>query len=99
LPGRQATSAPAQTRYNDKLWGIYRAFPASRHRKAAGRNWAVSSNAPLPESVALMQLTLVKEPFDSSDWIFEPKLDGYRAIAVIAATGNPRISVAESLTT
>jgi hypothetical protein len=26
-----------------------------------------------------MQLTLVKEPFDSADWIFETKLDGYWA--------------------
>jgi bifunctional non-homologous end joining protein LigD len=35
--------------------------------------------------------TLIKEPFDSPDWIFEPKLDGYRAIAVIDATGKPSI--------
>jgi bifunctional non-homologous end joining protein LigD len=35
--------------------------------------------------------TLVKEPFDSPDWIFETKLDGYRAIAVIDATGKARI--------
>jgi bifunctional non-homologous end joining protein LigD len=35
--------------------------------------------------------TLVKEPFDSPDWIFEPKVDGYRAIAVIDATRNVRI--------
>jgi bifunctional non-homologous end joining protein LigD len=35
--------------------------------------------------------TLIKEPFDSPDWIFEPKLDGYRAIAAVDATGNARI--------
>ncbi|MBV8585503.1 MAG: non-homologous end-joining DNA ligase [Verrucomicrobia bacterium] len=35
--------------------------------------------------------TLIKEPFDSPDWIFEPKLDGYRAIAVVDSTGNARI--------
>lgn len=29
----------------------------------------------------------VKEPFDSPDWIFEAKLDGYRAITVIDSTG------------
>jgi bifunctional non-homologous end joining protein LigD len=38
-----------------------------------------------------MQSTLVKEPFDSVDWIFEPKLDGYRGIAVVDGTGNARI--------
>jgi hypothetical protein len=35
--------------------------------------------------------TFIKEPFDSLDWIFEPKLDGYRATAVIDATGKARI--------
>jgi len=33
----------------------------------------------------------VKKPFDSPDWIFETKLDGYRAIAVIDSTGKARI--------
>jgi bifunctional non-homologous end joining protein LigD len=34
---------------------------------------------------------LIKEPFDSPDWIFEPKLDGYRAIAVVDSNGKARI--------
>jgi bifunctional non-homologous end joining protein LigD len=46
---------------------------------------------PLPDFVAPMQASSVKEPFDSPDWIFETKLDGYRAIAVIDATGKARI--------
>jgi bifunctional non-homologous end joining protein LigD len=33
----------------------------------------------------------VKEPFDSPDWIFETKLDGYRAIAVIDPAGKARL--------
>ena len=33
----------------------------------------------------------VKEPFDSPDWIFETKLDGFRAIAVIDSAGKARI--------
>ena len=32
-----------------------------------------------------------KELFDSPDWIFEPKLDGYRAIAVTDSTGKARL--------
>jgi bifunctional non-homologous end joining protein LigD len=32
-----------------------------------------------------------KEPFDSPDWIFEVKLDGYRAITVFDAASKPRL--------
>jgi bifunctional non-homologous end joining protein LigD len=46
---------------------------------------------PLPDFVAPMQVSSVKEPFDSPDWIFETKLDGYQAIAVIDSTGKARI--------
>jgi bifunctional non-homologous end joining protein LigD len=38
-----------------------------------------------------MQASSVKKPFDSPDWIFETKLDGYRAIAVIDSIGKARI--------
>jgi len=34
---------------------------------------------------------LIKDPFGSPDWIFETKLDGFRAIAVIDSTGKARI--------
>jgi bifunctional non-homologous end joining protein LigD len=33
----------------------------------------------------------VKEPFDPRDWIFELKLDGYRAITVFDAAGKPHL--------
>jgi bifunctional non-homologous end joining protein LigD len=38
-----------------------------------------------------MMASSAKEPFNGPDWIFETKLDGYRAIAVIDATGKARI--------
>jgi bifunctional non-homologous end joining protein LigD len=38
-----------------------------------------------------MQASSVKEPFDSPGWIFETKLDGYRAIAVIDSIGKARV--------
>jgi hypothetical protein len=41
--------------------------------------------------VAAMTASVAKEPFDSPDWIFETKLDGYRAIAVIDSAGRARI--------
>jgi bifunctional non-homologous end joining protein LigD len=38
-----------------------------------------------PAFVAPMMANSVKEPFDSPDWIFEIKLDGYRGITVFHA--------------
>jgi ATP-dependent DNA ligase len=45
----------------------------------------------LPQFVAPMMASVAKEPFDSPDWVFETKLDGYRAIAVIDSTGKAQI--------
>ncbi|MGC2063802.1 MAG: non-homologous end-joining DNA ligase [Thermodesulfovibrionales bacterium] len=38
---------------------------------------------PMPHGIRPMLATLVKEPFNHPDWIFEVKWDGYRAIAEI----------------
>lgn len=35
--------------------------------------------------------SIAKEPFSHPDWIFQTKLDGYRAIAVIDSLGKARI--------
>jgi bifunctional non-homologous end joining protein LigD len=37
----------------------------------------------LPEKLAPMQAELADAPFDHADWMWEPKLDGYRALAFI----------------
>src|SRR6201981_1304448 len=42
-----------------------------------------------PDFVPPMMAHSVKEPFDSPDWLFENKLDGYRAITVFDAAGKP----------
>jgi hypothetical protein len=44
-----------------------------------------------PDLVSPMMAQSAKEPFDSPDWIFEIKLDGYRAITVFDADGKPRL--------
>src|SRR6516162_1914563 len=44
-----------------------------------------------PGFVPPMMAQSAKEPFDSRDWIFEIKLDGYRAITVFDADGKPRL--------
>ncbi len=38
---------------------------------------------PMPRAIQPMHATVIKEPFDHPDWIFEVKWDGYRAIAEI----------------
>ena len=43
-----------------------------------------------------VQGSSVKELFDSVDWIFEAKLDGYRAIAVIDSGGKARLFPAKN---
>jgi bifunctional non-homologous end joining protein LigD len=39
--------------------------------------------APFPSKVAPMLASLAGGPFSRADWIFEPKLDGYRILAMI----------------
>jgi bifunctional non-homologous end joining protein LigD len=38
-----------------------------------------------------MMASIAKQPFNDPDWIFETKLDGFRAIVVIDSAGKPRI--------
>jgi bifunctional non-homologous end joining protein LigD len=38
---------------------------------------------PMPHNIEPMLATLIKEPFDHADWVFEVKWDGYRAVAEI----------------
>jgi len=38
---------------------------------------------PMPKAIQPMLATVVEEPFDHPDWIFEVKWDGYRAVAEI----------------
>ena len=44
-----------------------------------------------PTFIQPMMAKSVKEPFDSSDWIFEVKLDGYRGIAIFDAAVKPNL--------
>ncbi|MEJ6981454.1 DNA ligase D [Pedobacter sp. P351] len=45
-----------------------------------------------PADIKPMKATLVDEPFDDPDWLYEVKWDGYRAIAVIDKNGAELIS-------
>jgi bifunctional non-homologous end joining protein LigD len=44
-----------------------------------------------PDFVPPMMAESAKTPFDSPEWIFEIKLDGYRAITVFDTAGKPHL--------
>ncbi|MBV8196693.1 MAG: non-homologous end-joining DNA ligase [Candidatus Eremiobacteraeota bacterium] len=51
--------------------------------KRASRPRRSSKRDPLPHPKNLMLATLVDEPFDDPEWLFEIKWDGYRALCTI----------------
>jgi bifunctional non-homologous end joining protein LigD len=56
---------------------------------------AILKSAPksaAPKNIKPMKATLVDEPFDDPDWVYEVKWDGYRAVAVIDKNGAELIS-------
>ena len=48
--------------------------------------------APVPKNNKPMKATLVDEPFDDPEWLYEVKWDGYRAIATTDKSGVQLIS-------
>ena len=42
-----------------------------------------AQKTPIPRAVKPMLATLVDEPFDGGEWLFEVKFDGYRALAYV----------------
>lgn len=49
------------------------------------------SRKTLPKFVPTMMAESAKTAFDSPDWIFEIKLDGYRAVTVFNSAGKPHL--------
>ena len=54
-----------------------------RHEALEGEELKDAPVAPMPHGIRPMLATLVREPFDHPDWLFEVKWDGYRAVAEI----------------
>ncbi len=48
-----------------------------------GENFSLTRKTKMPGNIQPMLATLVNEPFDDTDWIFEIKWDGYRALAFV----------------
>jgi bifunctional non-homologous end joining protein LigD len=51
---------------------------------SAVKGFPGARRAPMPTAIHPMLATPWEEPFDSDDWLFEIKWDGYRAVAFIA---------------
>jgi bifunctional non-homologous end joining protein LigD len=67
---------------------------SSRAKSGSLGRWCLKFNRAqetFPTFISPMMANNVKEPFDSLDWIFEVKLDGYRGIAVFDAPGKPHL--------
>jgi bifunctional non-homologous end joining protein LigD len=72
-----------QKRKDAPIWKSNRAASADGTAvKRAARAKAAHAD-PIPRDVKPMLTTLIDEPFDNDEWVFELKWDGYRAIAVI----------------
>jgi bifunctional non-homologous end joining protein LigD len=61
---------------------------SARPRRPGGKR--TSKSAVMPHNIKPMLATLIAEPFDGDDWLFEVKWDGYRAIAEVE-DGNVRL--------
>jgi bifunctional non-homologous end joining protein LigD len=61
-----------------------RPAPATERPETEGpQSLPQARKAPFPRTLAPMLATLAKAPFSHADWVFEPKLDGLRAIAFL----------------
>ena len=60
---------------------------AKRKSKSENKSEALLETAfesEMPDQIKPMLATLVDEPFDDPDWVFEVKWDGYRTIGFIS---------------
>ncbi|MDA8125146.1 MAG: non-homologous end-joining DNA ligase [Deltaproteobacteria bacterium] len=63
--------------------GQKRADPVGIAEILTGEELKGAPKRPMPRHIRPMLATLVREPFDHPDWLFEVKWDGYRAVAEI----------------
>jgi len=81
---RQDRSVVSQSTIDEIRDGIAPRLPEGDRDAAAGLSEKPQAPAaPMPHEVRPMLASSVEEPFDDPDWIFEIKLDGYRALAQI----------------
>ena len=81
----EARSSPVPETSTRKKNSKPSTFSASSARSASSaiRDLPGAVKRPMPTSITPMLATSIEEPFDSPDWLFEIKWDGYRAVAFI----------------
>ena len=73
----------AQNRSVLSGWTVDKMKAAPAQRLPLERLVPTGAPRPLPAALAPMQAQLGDAPFNHADWMWEPKLDGYRALATI----------------
>lgn len=87
LNSAKPSSAPASSARNQSGKATPEEISASDLESVAG---AARASISTLRGLRPMLATLVDEPFDDQDWLFEVKWDGYRALAYIE-NGRPRL--------
>ncbi len=72
---------PKKTIKTSKVTAAKGAIKTAAIKKETRGVKAAGNKAAMPTGIKPMLATLVDKPFDSKDWIFEIKWDGYRALA------------------
>src|SRR6266404_3763212 len=91
-PAKSPRGGRPADRITDRAWAARR-FPRAGRRTQRKVLEPMLDDAPrakMLHKVRPMLATLVDRPFDRPGWIFEPKWDGYRAIAEVSR-GNVRL--------
>jgi bifunctional non-homologous end joining protein LigD len=72
-------------RTNDEIRaGLPAVWDSTAPAADAAIDLSAAREAPMPDFIAPMRATAVDGPFSDPDWVFEPKLDGYRVEAVVS---------------
>jgi bifunctional non-homologous end joining protein LigD len=80
---KSASSATATTNQKSEIGNQKSSVPSAPSvLKSLGKVHGAEKR-PMPRAIHPMLATLVDEPFDDDDWLFEIKWDGYRAIAFL----------------
>lgn len=77
-PSAPAKKPPAKARKTVTKKVAQKKSPKLAHAEIKG-----AQKAAMPRAITPMLATLVDEPFDGNEWLFEVKFDGYRALAYI----------------
>lgn len=70
-----------QSRKSKKKFSKSAVKKAQPSKEILSNSFSLAQKSAMPKDVIPMMATLINEPFDSDDWIFEIKWDGYRAVA------------------